>query len=487
MDPFSAAQRVTLPPRERRVFANRTLNLRAIKAIGFDMDYTLIHYRVQAWEQRAYEHIRSRLAARGWPVEGLSFDPEMVALGLILDLDHGNIVKANRFGYVKRAAHGTQMLEYEKQKQLYSRDLVDLSEPRWVFLNTQFSLSEACMYAQMVDQLDAQRLPNGVLGYRDLYDIVRSHLDEAHMEGELKAEIVSNPDRFVEVDPDLPLALLDLKHAKKKLLLITNSEWTYTRSMMTYAFDPYLPDGITWRDLFDIVIVMARKPAFFEHRGPLFEVIDEDGRLLPALAPEVGARYVGGNAAQVEQALGLSGDEILYVGDHIFSDVRVSRSLLRWRTALVIRSLEDELAALTAFQEREAQLTRMMDIKSRLEHRLSVLRLSTQRRDRGYAKAGTALPEDLAGELAALKQVLLSLDAEIAPLAKESSELMNPRWGLLLRTGNDKSHLARQIERYADVYTSRVSNLLAITPYAYLRSPRGYLPHDHGPGSFTDR
>jgi hypothetical protein len=51
-----------------------------------------------------------------------------------------------------------------------------------------------------------------------------------------------------------------------------------------------------------------------------------------------------------------------------------------------------------------------------------------------------------------------------------------------MRTGNDKSHLARQIERYADVYTSRVSNLLAVSPYVYLRSPRGSLPHDHGPG-----
>src|SRR5690606_38511115 len=31
-------------------------------------------------------------------------------------------------------------------------------------------------------------------------------------------------------------------------------------------------------------------------------------------------------------------------------------------------------------------------------------------------------------------------------------------------------------------YTSRVSNFLAVTPFAYLRSPRGRLPHAHGPG-----
>jgi hypothetical protein len=34
------------------------------------------------------------------------------------------------------------------------------------------------------------------------------------------------------------------------------------------------------------------------------------------------------------------------------------------------------------------------------------------------------------------------------------------------------------------VYTSRVSNFLHATPYVYLRSPRGSLPHDPaGPGT----
>jgi 5'-nucleotidase len=62
----------------------------------------------------------------------------------------------------------------------------------------------------------------------------------------------------------------------------------------------------------------------------------------------------------------------------------------------------------------------------------------------------------------------------------------NAAWGLMLRAGNDKSLLTRQVERYADIYTSRVSNFLYQTPFAYLRSSRGSLPHDrvhdHAPG-----
>lgn len=468
------------PPPARRIFCNRTLNLRSIKAVGFDMDYTLIHYDSAEWERRAYEHVREHLSTRGWPVDDLTFDPEMIALGLVLDLEHGNIVKANRFGYIKRAAHGTRMLPYDEQRDLYSRDVVDLSERRWVFLNTLFSLSEACMYAQLVDRLDEGRI-EGVLGYPDLYKVVRSSLDEAHMEGRLKAEIVAAPERFVVLDPEMPQALLDLKNAGKKLILITNSEWHYTRELMAYAFDRYL-EGSSWRDLFDVVIVGAGKPSFFEHKNPTFEVIDEEGKLLPVRGPRLGGRYLGSNAAAVEEGLGLSGEEILYFGDHIFSDVRVSQSLLRWRTALVLRMLEDELDALEAFKAQQKEIAAMMAEKEELEHRFSCIRLALQRLERGYGVRTTSASDALKQRMSALREELVALDARIGPLAKASSELVNTRWGLLLRTGNDKSHLARQLERYADIYTSRVSNLLAVTPFAYLRSPRGSLPHDHGPG-----
>ena len=72
----------------------------------------------------------------------------------------------------------------------------------------------------------------------------------------------------------------------------------------------------------------------------------------------------------------------------------------------------------------------------------------------------------------------MAVDGEVAPIAEETGRLLNPNWGLLMRAGNDKSHLARQIERYADIYMARVSNFLHHTPFVYLRSHRGSLPHD---------
>src|SRR3990172_589623 len=272
------------PSRARGIFCNRTLNLRSIRAIGYDMDYTLIHYRVEEWERRAFEHLRRKLADLEWPVIELQFDPTHVMRGLILDTELGNIVKANPFGYVKRAAHGTRLLDFEEQRRVYARVQVDLAERRYVFLNTLFSMSEACMYTQLVKLLDAGKLP-GVLGYADLYRQVRASLDEGRVGGGGKEEILADPDRFVEPDPEAPLALLDQRRAGRKLLLITNSDWSYTRALMAYAFDPHLPRGTTWRDLFNFVIVAARKPEVFQEDAPGFEIADEAGPLRPARGP----------------------------------------------------------------------------------------------------------------------------------------------------------------------------------------------------------
>ena len=144
-------------PLRRRLFGNRTLNLRRIRAIGYDMDYTLVHYRIEEWERRAYHHTRRLLARRGWPVESLEFDPARVIRGLTIDLELGNLIKPTRFGYVIRAAHGTRFLEFEEQRSAYAGTVVDLADPRFVFLNTLFTLSEATLYAQLVDLLDAGR------------------------------------------------------------------------------------------------------------------------------------------------------------------------------------------------------------------------------------------------------------------------------------------------------------------------------------------
>jgi HAD superfamily 5'-nucleotidase-like hydrolase len=468
-------------PAERGIFCNRTLNLRSTRAVGYDMDYTLVHYRAQEGEKLAFGYARRVLGDRGWPVDDLKFEARQVIRGLTFDLELGNLVKPNRFGYVMKAAHGTRVLDFDEQRRAYAGRIVDLSEDRFVFLNTLFSHSEASLFAQLVDRVDQHELP-GVLGYAELYQAVRNSIDAVHMEGSFKAEIIADPERFVEHDPELPLALLDQRHAGKKLLLITNSEWDFTRSMMSYAFDRFLPDGMTWRDLFHTVIVSARKPDFFFRPNPMYEVVEENlGLLRPHFgAIRKGGVYFGGSAAFLEKQLGVSGDEILFVGDHLYGDVHVSKAVHRWRTALILRELEEELRDLRDFEETQKKLREMMEQKETIEAEICRRRLVAQRARDGYGPTDAEEADGAEARLTELREQFEELDERIAPLAQSAAELGNPIWGSLMRAGNDKSLYARQVERYADIYTSRVSNFVYQTPFAYWRAPRGSLPHDPG-------
>ena len=200
-------------------------------------------------------------------------------------------------------------------RDLYGRELVNLKdEGRWSFMNTFFSVSEAVLYAQLVDRLDSGAVPRTVCAqtYEAVYVMVRQAIFDAHVEGKLKAEIMAAPARFVRPDPELPQTLVDQRAAGKTLMLITNSDFAYTETVMTFAF------GSGWKSLFDIVIVNARKPEFWSSDAQLYEVVNDEGLMRPARRL-VGGRgrgtlFSGGSAKQVQSALGLSGDEILYSG-----------------------------------------------------------------------------------------------------------------------------------------------------------------------------
>ncbi|MBT9561301.1 MAG: HAD family hydrolase, partial [Myxococcales bacterium] len=178
------------------------------------------------------------------------------------------------------------------------------------------------------------------------------------------------------------------------------------------------------------------------------------------------------------QVFKVPGEQILYIGDHVYTDVRVSKAIRRWRTALILRELEEELNALASIEATQGELGRLMAQKTELEAQLSEIRLAMQRKRLGYGPEVKESIRELDAEFSRNRAKAIELDELIGPLAKVAGEVHNQRWGLLMRAGNDKSHMARHVERHADVYTSRVSNFLVATPFVYLRSMRGSLPHD---------
>eukprot|EP00913_Durusdinium_trenchii_P002305 g2128.t1 len=104
----------------RRIFASREVEMDGVEVIGYDLDYTLVHYNLKAWEGAVYtqckEILRKKADCCFW--EGLLFDSGLVIRGLVIDSKLGNIVKVDRYGYVRKALHGMNMLSPEDVNQV---------------------------------------------------------------------------------------------------------------------------------------------------------------------------------------------------------------------------------------------------------------------------------------------------------------------------------------------------------------------------------
>jgi len=477
----------------RGVFCTRSIDLNSIRCIGYDMDYTLIDYKMTVWEARAYHYCKEHLRSKGFPVSGLQLDAELVGRGIIIDKEKGNLVKADRFGYVTRAYHGTFRLSDADIAREYKAETIDLRSKRWSFLNTLFSVSEGCLYAQLVDRLD-----NGVLHansthpfdfercmtYIQLFGAVSKSLYRAHVAGQLKDEVMAEPERFVHLDAEAPRVLLDQRESGKKLALITNSDWVYTQQMMSRVYNRFLPEGMVWTDLFDLVVVSACKPEFFtSDRRPVYEIATADGMMREHFRFEDGGMFAGGNARLVEKAFGIQGAEVLYIGDHIYSDVNIAKKSFSWRTCLIMQELEREIEGLAAGDYDQCEMQRLQTLQQ--QHSAVLSHLTNELARRGGDRSYCGLPEQqemiasMERDIAALTASVQACTSALKLLLSTQGSHVNQYWGYMSRSGiSDKSHLMRQIEKYADLYTSRVANLLPYTPYAHHQAPSQNLAHD---------
>jgi len=472
------------PP--RRIFASREVVMDDVQVIGYDLDYTLVHYNLKAWEGAVYAQCKEILSKKGFEVEGLEFDSGLVIRGLVIDAKLGNIVKVDRYGYVRKALHGNQMLSVEDVNEVYGRQRcrVDLRESRWTFINTLFSVANCCLFCQLVERIDQEYKADDSplpVDYAWLARSVGAAVSEAHVDGILKERILEDPTEYVELDSEAPIVLLDQKLAGKRLVLITNNDWEYTRRMMSYAYDRYLPPGLTWRSLFDVVITNAQKPDFWTLRMPLWEVIDEERGLThstPRAKMKAGKVYCGGHARMVEECFGYGGQQVMYVGDHIYADTNVAKSIVQWQTCLIMRELEGEVRALAQTQQRRKELGELLVRRDKLLQQRGMRRVKAGRQRLGIS---TEFSFGLQPAHHPMEENNVTFsEEEYKRVCKEIDRLdddwfiegINERWGFMTRVGlHEKSHLFRQVEKYADIYTSRVSNFLASTPFTIFRPP----------------
>ena len=75
---------------------------------------------------------------------------------------------------------------------------------------------------------------------------------------------------------------------------------------------------------------------------------------------------------------------------------------------------------------------------------------------------------------------LRQIEAEITALERRTDLRFHPYWGSLLKEGAEQSSFGKQVDDYACLYTSRVSNFLAYSPQQTFRSPRDVMAHEIG-------
>lgn len=68
---------------------------------------------------------------------------------------------------------------------------------------------------QMVDRYDQGVLPRQDFSnsYASLYKLVQKALYRTHVEGQLKSDIMKEPESYVELDPDMAKTLMDQRQA----------------------------------------------------------------------------------------------------------------------------------------------------------------------------------------------------------------------------------------------------------------------------------
>ena len=367
IDPYLQGPALFKLPHHRRVWVNRSLRMDQIEWVGFDMDYTLAIYRQVEIDRLSIDATVKKLIGRGYPAElaSVKYAYEFPVRGLLIDKRFGHMLKMDRYKFVGKAYHGMRELSRDERRSLYHSRKVRPTAPRYHWIDTLYALPEAALYAGAIDLLDRQGTP---VDYAQLFQDIRECIDEAHRDGAIVDVIQHDLPRFVNKDPELGPTLHKLRSAGKKLFLLTNSRWGYTDAMMTHLLDGVMSEYPSWRNYFDLLVVAATKPAFFQERRPFLERIGD--QTVQANRLERGKIYEGGNLRDFERMIKSGGDSVFYVGDHIYGDILRSKKESAWRTAMIVQEMETESVAMERTRDDITQLDALARQRDRLEDEL---------------------------------------------------------------------------------------------------------------------
>lgn len=184
---------------------------------------------------------------------------------------------------------------------------------------------------------------------------------------------------------------------------------------------------------------------------------------------KIGKVFQGGNWQHLHKMLGVrSGDEILYVGDHLYSDVLRTKRTLGWRSLFIMPELEEEISVFGATLPLRKQISSLRKLRNELDMKAEEIRRSENLEDPATQKLLNELEEDDN-----------NIKSTLTQMANRWHASFHPIWGAMFNAGYQDSRFAFYVENYACLYTSRASNMGLMSNKRAFRTNMEMVPHNN--------
>ncbi|KAM4553797.1 5'-nucleotidase domain-containing protein 3 isoform 1-T1 [Fundulus diaphanus] len=424
------------------IFANNEMSLRDIEIYGFDYDYTLAFYSSQL-HTLIFDIARDILINNHRYPEGLrkyEYIPNFAVRGLHYDVQKGLLMKIDAFHYIQLGTvyRGLHPVPDEEVIAMYEGSHVPLEimsdfygksthgHTMKQFMDI-FSLPEMTLLSCVNDFFMRHNIDyEPVHLYKDVKEAIR----DVHVKGIMYRAVEADIEKYICYGEQSHAVLKKLSAHGKKMFLITNSPFEFVDHGMRYIV------GKDWRDLFDVVIVQADKPSFFNDRRKPFRRVTDKGVLLWDRIHRLdkGQIYKQGNLYEFLRLTGWRGSKVLYFGDHIYSDLADLTLKHGWRTGAIIPELRKEIKIMNT-----PEYVHMMTW-------LQALTVLIEQMQAHRDPATQAVVEEWIKEREAMKP--------------QTKDIFNAQFGSLFRTYHNPTYFSRRLSRFADIYMASISCML---------------------------
>jgi hypothetical protein len=265
-----------------------------------------------------------------------------------------------------------------------------------------------------------------------------------------------------------------------QIFLLTNSPYRFVDAGMEYLLGDYVrASGLqSWRHVFDVTIVKAKKPHFFARSGAFRKLDIRTGSLsLESVTGfERGEVYTEGSLEAFTKITGKAGHSVLYMGDHIFSDLQGPSSAAVWRTAAIIKEIGYETSKMSS-KEFTTNLRKLLTVErlvtprqaQQLLQRASALRLPSDLRPCHWLCDGLCCAQIRFGQRidttaatgdVEVKDSIENLKGQRNEIRKRLKVMFNEHFGSVFRTTSHRTNFYAELCRCADIYTASIDNFL---------------------------